>query len=95
MTTLHIEHPITDYATWKAAFDRFTPARKEAGVRSHRVHRPTDDPAYVIVDLEFDDTAHAERFLQYLQTQVWSSPETSPALIGTPRTGLLELTATG
>ena len=22
MPTLHIEHPITDFATWKAAFDR-------------------------------------------------------------------------
>jgi hypothetical protein len=23
MSTLHIEHPISDLTTWKAAFDRF------------------------------------------------------------------------
>ena len=23
MATLHIEHPVTDFGTWKAAFDRF------------------------------------------------------------------------
>ena len=28
--TLHIEHEITDYPTWKAAFDRFADARTQA-----------------------------------------------------------------
>lgn len=45
MPTLHIEHPITDFDTWKSAFDRFAPARESAGVRHHRVQRPVDDPA--------------------------------------------------
>ena len=30
--TLHIEHEITDFASWKAAFDRFADRRREAGV---------------------------------------------------------------
>ncbi|MCW2633204.1 MAG: hypothetical protein JWR88_2166, partial [Pseudonocardia sp.] len=30
------------------------------------------------------------RFLAFLQAKVWSSPENSPALIGTPQTKILE-----
>ena len=29
--TLHIEHAISDYPTWKAAFDRFADARTRGG----------------------------------------------------------------
>ena len=36
MTTLRIEHAITDYEIWKKAFDGFTEARANAGVRSFR-----------------------------------------------------------
>ncbi|CAL9335156.1 hypothetical protein C1708_32140 [Streptomyces sp. DH-12] len=90
MPTLHIEHPITDFDTWKNAFDRFAPARENAGVRHHRVQRPVDDPAYIVVDLDFDEVADAERFLGFLQTNVWSSSGTAPALAGAPRTRILK-----
>jgi hypothetical protein len=33
MTTLRIEHAISDFSTWKAAFDRFAGAWAQAGVR--------------------------------------------------------------
>jgi hypothetical protein len=34
MATLRIEHPISDFGTWKAAFDRFAEARaKSRGAR--------------------------------------------------------------
>jgi hypothetical protein len=90
MPTLHIEHQITDFATWKTAFDRFAGARADAGVRGHRVQRPVYDDAYVVVDLDFDEVADAERFLGFLRSRVWSSPENAPALAGTPRTRILE-----
>ena len=32
MATLHIEHPVTDFGTWQAAFDRFAQVRQESGV---------------------------------------------------------------
>ncbi|MGW6569399.1 hypothetical protein [Streptomyces sp. NPDC054975] len=89
MITLNIEHPITDYDTWKAAFDRFADARAQAGVRGHHVRRPVDDPAYVVVDLTFDSTDAAERFLGFLTTKVWPVPANAPALIGTPVTRIL------
>lgn len=93
MTTVHIEHAISDFATWEAAFDRFAPARAQAGVRSHQVRQPVDDPRYVVIDLEFDDVPSAERFLAFLTSQVWSSPEASPALVGSPRTAVLTTVA--
>jgi hypothetical protein len=90
MITLHIEHPITDYATWRGAFDAFAPARRGAGVIGERIARPVDDPCYIVVALDFDTTERAAAFRHFLETQVWSSPTASPGLNGQPRTSILE-----
>ncbi|RSS57017.1 hypothetical protein [Streptomyces sp. WAC01280] len=95
MITLHIEHPITDYTVWKAAFDRFAGARRDAGVLRHQVRRPVDDPAYVVVDLSFATADRAEGFLEFLRTRVWASPERAPALVGTPVTRVLAVEEDG
>jgi hypothetical protein len=89
MTTLHIEHAITDYATWKAAFDRFADARVRAGVRAHRILRPVDDPAYLYIDLDFASESEAAAFLGFLRSQVWASAASAPALVGAPQTQIL------
>jgi hypothetical protein len=91
MTTLHIEHAISDYATWKAAFDRFASARMTAGVLKHRIYQPVDDPKYVAIDLEFESAARAGAFLAFLRDQIWSSATSAPALVGTPQAAVLEL----
>jgi hypothetical protein len=90
MTTLHIEHAITDLTTWQAAFDRFAERRRQGGVRGERVQRPVDDDRYVVVDLDFPTREQARLFLDFLETTVWASRERSPALAGTPRTSILE-----
>jgi hypothetical protein len=90
MSTLHIEHPISDFTTWKAAFDRFAATRLQSGVRSHRIQRYLSDPRYIVVDLDFDGPTEAAAFLEILETKVWSSRENSPALAGAPRTAILE-----
>ena len=90
MTTLHIEHPITDLATWRGAFDRFAERRRQGGVCGERLQRPVDDGHYVLVDLDFPTTQQAREFLDFLQTRVWASPDSSPGLTGTPRTSILE-----
>jgi len=89
MHTLRIEHPITDYTTWKQAFDRFAGVRQAAGVRRHLIRRPVDDPHYVIADLDFDSVSEASAFLHTLRTRVWSTPANSPALAGAPVTRIL------
>jgi hypothetical protein len=90
MATLHIEHAITDFATWTDAFNRFADARREAGVRSEQDQRPVDDAHYVVIDLGFDTVAAAEQFLQFLRTRVWAVAENSPGLAGAPETMILE-----
>lgn len=90
MYTLQIEHPITDFTVWKSAFDRFALMRKEAGVRRYRIQRPVDDPAYVIVSLDFDTGDQAEGLLRLLRTQVWASARNAPALAGTPHARILQ-----
>lgn len=90
MTTLHIEHPITDFAVWKSAFDRFAEFRRQSGVRSQKVQRPIDDPKFVSIDLDFGTADEAQRFLDFLQTTVWAQHENSPGLDGTPLTRILE-----
>jgi len=91
MPTLHIEHAITDVATWKAAFDRFAERRTAAGVLAEHIKQPVDDPHYVVIDLDFPTTEAATRFLAFLQTEVWPSAANAPALAGPPVTRILEL----
>jgi hypothetical protein len=78
-TTLKIEHPIVDFETWRRAFDRDPVGREASGVRGYRIFRPTDDPKYVLVDLDFDDPARARAFLEKLEV-VWSRADLSPGL---------------
>lgn len=90
MITLHIEHAIRDFDTWKAAFDRDPIGRERAGVRRHRVFRPVDDPHYVLIDLDFDSISAAEACLATLRREVWRSAEAAPALVGSPQTRIVE-----
>ena len=90
MATLHIEHPITDLATWSAAFNALAEARRHAGVVAEQVHQPVGDPQFIVVDLDFDSSEHAEAFLGFLRSVVWAVPESSPALAGAPEAKVLE-----
>jgi hypothetical protein len=95
MTTLRIEHAITDYQLWKKAFDGFAEARARAGVRSCAIRLPADDPNYLMLDLEFDTAGAAGTFAEFLTQHVWSSPTTSPGLAGAPKTRILNLVRDG
>lgn len=90
MATLHIEHAITDLATWRDAFDRFAEARAGAGVTAARIFQPVDDEAYVILHLDFDSIEAATRFRGFLEANVWSTPANSPGLAGSPTARVLE-----
>jgi hypothetical protein len=54
------------------------------------VQQPVDDPAYIVVDLDFDTAAAAAAFLTFLETTVWGSRENAPALVGAPKTRILQ-----
>jgi len=91
MTTLRMEHAIHDYDLWKTAFDGFADVRAKAGVRAFTIHRPVDNPKYLMLDLEFDTTERADAFSTFLEQNVWSSPTSSPGLAGVPPTQILDL----
>jgi hypothetical protein len=89
MATLHIEHGISDFTTWKRAFDSFAERRSKAGVTAHRIYQPESDPHYVVLQLDFPSVPQAQAFKQFLETVVWTSPDNSPALSGAPRARVL------
>jgi hypothetical protein len=60
MHILRIEHSVPDFDAWKKAFDSDPIGRETSGVRCHRVLRASDDPNYVMIDLEFDSASEAE-----------------------------------
>jgi hypothetical protein len=91
MFTLHIEHPISDFGTWRTAFDGFADLRGRSGVLSHAIRQPADDSAYVLIDLDFETAEQAAHFLDLLQTRVWANPGASPGLAGAPITRILEV----
>ncbi len=86
--TLHIEHAVTDYPTWKAAFDHFADARAQAGVTAHRVRLLEEDPHQIVIDLDFDAPPPAHAFSTFLHERVWETGN-APALLGTPTTRVL------
>jgi hypothetical protein len=89
MITVRIEHPIKSYDTWKMAFDHDPVDRKGSGVLRYRVLRPVDDPAFVMIDLDFQTTDEASNFLAAMQ-RVWASAAAAPALGGTPKVAVVQ-----
>ena len=74
MVILRIEHKVPNFEGWKKAFDNDPINRKQSGVCRYRIFTPTDDPNYVIIDLEFENLINAESTLTVLQ-KLWSNVE--------------------
>lgn len=74
MIILQIEHPVPDYAGWKNAFDSDPMDRKRSGVIRYKIFRQTDDPNYVLVELEMNSLDEANNLLVKLR-QLWKQVE--------------------
>ena len=88
MIILQIEHPVPDYGSWKKAFDIDPANRKQSGVKSYRIFRQTDNPNYVIIELEFDKLDKAKTLLTAMQT-VWKQIEGK--IITGPKARIIEM----
>jgi hypothetical protein len=95
MPTLHIEHPVTDFGAWQAAFGRFAGVRAQHGVHRQHIQRPVDDPNYVVIDREIETRAQAEALLGFLRQNVWSTDQAGAVLAGAPQARILESAPTG
>ena len=73
MPVVRIEHSVPSFDKWKEAFDRDPADRKGSGVRRYQILRLQNEPNYVMIDLEFDNTAEAEAFVQKMQ-RIWDGP---------------------
>jgi hypothetical protein len=73
MPVVRIEHSVPSFDKWKQAFDSDPADRKGSGVRRYQVLRLTDDPNYVMIDLEFDTAGEAEAFVQTME-RIWNGP---------------------
>ncbi len=62
MVRMFARHPVTDYATWRKAYDDFDAERQEMGVTSHAVFQATDDPNDVTIWHDFETIEKAQAF---------------------------------
>lgn len=92
MTILRIEHPVRDFASWKQAFDSDPIGRERSGVRRYSVARASDDPSYVVIDLEFDTREAADSMHAALRT-LWGGA--AAALISGPRARMFDAVERG
>jgi hypothetical protein len=88
MTILQIENMVPNFEQWKKAFDNDPAGRKEKGVTAYRVYRFKDNPDYVIIDLQFENTEDAESMLKALYT-LWKKIEGT--VMFNPKTRILNL----
>jgi quinol monooxygenase YgiN len=64
MPALLIRHRVTDHAAWKRVFDEQEPTRWANGCRGGQVFRNADDPAELVVFLDWDDSRRARLYAQ-------------------------------
>ncbi|MFT7580094.1 MAG: hypothetical protein ACI9MR_001761 [Myxococcota bacterium] len=52
-----LQHPVADFAAWKAAFDAHSAARSDAGIAGHSVNTLAADGNQVVAYMQSDDMA--------------------------------------
>ncbi len=92
-STLRIEHKVEDFDSWKRAFDSDPIGRQKSGVHHYRILRPTDDPNYIMIDLEFDNLKEAENVKLALQNMGNNNPE-AQKVMQNPKLRIVEQTET-
>ncbi len=59
---MFVRHEVSDYATWRKAFDAFAPTQTKLGVTSKAVYQSVDDPNDVTVVHDFQTLEKAKAF---------------------------------
>ena len=63
MATLFVRHKVSDFATWKAAYDAFDAERSGMGVTGQGVYQADGDPSDVTAYHHFENMSAAKAFL--------------------------------
>lgn len=88
MTTLRIQHPVSDYDRWKVVFDADPADRRGSGVRRYTVRRQVTDPNFVMIDLEFDSVREAELMLGKMH-RIWAG--TGGGVVSEPEAWIVDV----
>jgi antibiotic biosynthesis monooxygenase len=62
MTTMFVRHTVSDYKTWRRAYDDFAPVQKAKGVTAEAVYQAADNPNDITVTHEFASLEAAQAF---------------------------------
>lgn len=54
MVKMFVRHLVSDYVTWRQAYDHFDEERTRMGVQGAAVYRSVDDPNDITVTHDFD-----------------------------------------
>jgi hypothetical protein len=66
MTNLLIRHRVSEFSSWKSAFDAHANARADAGLKDREVMRDLNDPNQVVLLFEVSDVRKAKEFCESL-----------------------------
>jgi len=64
MIRMIVRHAVTDYDTWRKAYDDFDEERNGMGVRGHGVYREVDNPRNITAYHDFDSIEAARSFAE-------------------------------
>ena len=62
MIRMFVRHPVTDFATWKQAYDAFDSERQALGVKGAAVFQSAADPNEVTAWHDFESLEAAQAF---------------------------------
>jgi hypothetical protein len=64
MATMFVRHTVSNYKTWRKAYDDFAPIQKAKGVTAQAVYQAADNPNDITVIHEFATVEVAQAFLK-------------------------------
>jgi hypothetical protein len=62
MATMFVRHTVSDYKTWRKAYDEFAPVQKARGVTAQAVYQGHDNTNDITITHEFASVAAAQAF---------------------------------
>jgi hypothetical protein len=62
MATMFVRHSVSDYKTWRKAYDEFASVQKAKGVTAQAVYQAADNPNDITVTHEFATVEAAQAF---------------------------------
>jgi hypothetical protein len=71
MIIVQIEHEVSDFPSWRKAFDNDPIDGKKIGVHRYSVLQLNENRNYIIIELEFEDFNQAEAACSMLKN-LWS-----------------------